>query len=63
MREKQEKYNGQFESIDTENKAYFLGILYGDGHITYNKGFKMAIGSTKMDYEIFEKLQIEMLCD
>lgn len=28
------KYNNEFNIIDTSNKAYLLGFLYGDGNIT-----------------------------
>lgn len=27
------KYNGEFKLIDTEEKAYFLGLMYSDGNI------------------------------
>ena len=30
-------YNNEFENIDTENKAYILGLFYSDGFVTYNE--------------------------
>lgn len=30
-------YNNEFEDIDTENKAYILGLFYSDGFVIYNE--------------------------
>lgn len=45
-----------FKNINTEEKAYFLGILYADG-CTYSKG-EIKIGLKIYDYEIVYKLSL-----
>ncbi len=30
-------YNGEFKTIDTEAKAYFLGFFHADGNLHYSK--------------------------
>jgi SAM-dependent methyltransferase len=51
------KYNiniNYFEKIDTEEKAYFLGILYADGSLTSGSGIKITLKDH--DIDILEKL-------
>lgn len=45
-----------FEKIDTEEKAYFLGFLYADGHIDPKRNF-FKINLHKKDKEILEKFK------
>jgi DNA invertase Pin-like site-specific DNA recombinase len=47
-----------FEKIDTEEKAYFLGFLYADGHITSGKGKSITLSLQKADIHILETLSI-----
>jgi len=44
-----------FETIDTEEKAYFLGMMYSDGNLHYRRG-AMKISLKEDDTEILEKL-------
>lgn len=44
-----------FNIIDSEEKAYILGLLYADGNIRYN-GFEITL--MEIDKEILEKLSI-----
>ena len=44
-----------FNVINTEEKAYILGLLYADGNIRYN-GFEITL--MEIDKEILEKLSI-----
>lgn len=47
-----EKY---FEKIDTEDKAYFLGLLYADGH-NNNEGFRISLQERDKDIlEVFKR--------
>lgn len=43
-----------FEKIDSEDKAYFLGIIYGDGHVL-KSGEGMEITTHIDDIEILKK--------
>lgn len=52
------KYNGELKSIDTQEKAYLLGQIYGDG---YNGGekthsYKIMLTSNNGDIEVYKKL-------
>lgn len=52
------KYNGELKSIDTQEKAYLLGQIYGDG---YNGGerlhsYKTLLASNDGDMEVYKKL-------
>ena len=57
------KYSNELKSIDTQEKAYLLGLIYGDG---YNGGhkycsYKIMISSNNVDLELYEKLQLLFL--
>ena len=45
-----------FEQIDTEAKAYFLGLLYADGYNNEEKGI-ITLSINKEDIDILEKLK------
>ena len=52
------KYNGELKSIDTQEKAYLLGQIYGDG---YNGGekthsYKIVLTSNNGDIEVYKRL-------
>lgn len=52
------KYNRELKSIDTQEKAYLLGQIYGDG---YNGGekchsYKISLASNNKDIEVYKKL-------
>lgn len=52
------KYNGELKSIDTQEKAYLLGQIYGDGFCGKSGGsYKTILGSNIGDVEIYKKLQ------
>lgn len=56
---KEMKYNGELKIIDTQDKAYLLGQIYGDG---YNGGekyhsYKVVLTSNKGDIDVYRKLQ------
>lgn len=56
------KYNNELKKIDTQEKAYLLGFLYGDGtisnHIEKNgrERFLIKISITKNDIDLIETL-------
>lgn len=45
-------YNNEFEIIDTEEKAYFLGLLYSDGCITKKSNVSISL----IDEELIKKI-------
>lgn len=54
------KYNNEFKVIDTQEKAYLLGQIYGDG---YNgckdnscKGYKFSMASIITDKDLYERI-------
>lgn len=50
-----------FETIDTPNKAYLLGLMYSDGYITkYEGSYLIGIGLQERDSYIIEKLKEEI---
>ena len=60
--ESQRKYcldQNYFDEIDTEGKAYFLGLLYADGYNNEDKGV-VVLGLKKDDKEILEKFKKEL---
>lgn len=51
------KYNNELESIDTQEKAYLLGQIYGDGYTgCSNKSYRTILVSIKTDKELYFKL-------
>lgn len=52
------EYNHELQCIDTQEKAYFLGQIYGDGCNSSCRGsHKVSIASTIEDKSLYEKLQ------
>lgn len=54
------KYNvddNYFETIDSDDKAYFLGFIYADGYITKDSD-KIGITIAKKDVDLLEKFKI-----
>lgn len=52
-----------FENIDTEEKAYFLGLIYSDGNVReHNGGYFLSIELKREDKYILEKLASELKC-
>lgn len=52
--------NDYFKVIDTEGKAYFLGLLYADGNISNKKQAVVRLTLQESDKEILEKLKKEL---
>lgn len=50
-----------FESIDTEEKAYYLGFCYADGCNTPDKN-RLEVSLAKQDQDILERLSRTLLC-
>lgn len=52
-----------FEVIDTEEKAYFLGLIYADGNVReHNNGYFLSIELLRSDKYILERLASELQC-
>lgn len=52
------KYNGELKNIDTQEKAYLLGQIYGDGFCGKSgNSYKTTIASNTGDIEVYKKLQ------
>lgn len=52
-----------FENIDTEEKAYFLGLIYSDGNVReHNGGYFLNLELKREDRYILEKLASEFKC-
>lgn len=52
-----------FSNIDTENKAYFLGLIYSDGNVReHNGGYFLNVELKREDKYILEKLSEELKC-
>ncbi len=59
---KQRNYNNEMNIIDTEEKAYLLGLLMADGGLFYNKtsgAYQTKLKLKKSDKEILIKIQNE----
>lgn len=57
---KQRNYNNEMNIIDTEEKAYLLGLLMADGGLFYNKtsgAYQTKLKLKKSDKEILIKIQ------
>lgn len=55
------KNNDYFKNIDTENKAYILGFISADGHISTKKGNKyLSIELQKRDKKILQFIKKEI---
>lgn len=53
-----------FENIDTENKAYFLGLIYADGNVRERNGkYYLNLELKREDKYIIEKLASELKCN
>lgn len=54
------KYNNELSAIDTQEKAYLLGQIYGDGCNQCKENFyKFTMASINTDLELYKKLQEE----
>ena len=53
------KYNGELKVIDTQDKAYLLGQIYGDGYSggEEHHSYKIMLTSNKGDIDVYRKLQ------
>ena len=52
-----------FENIDTEEKAYFLGLIYSDGNVRERNGkYYLNIELKREDKYILEKFASELRC-
>lgn len=52
------KYNNELKIIDTEEKAYLLGWIYGDGYCGCGTGkYKLSIATIDTDISVFTALQ------
>lgn len=62
--EKNKDFNDNyFHVIDTENKAYFLGLIYTDGNVRkHNGGYYLNLELKRSDRYILEKLASELKC-
>lgn len=50
-------YNDFFEVIDTEEKAYILGLLMADGCVMVGKGNKLNLSLELIDLDVIQKVQ------
>ena len=51
------KYNGELKVIDTPEKAYLLGQIYGDGYNGENNhSYKVSVSSNNGDIEVYKRL-------
>ena len=47
------RYNGEFKTIDTPEKAYILGLIYSDGHVgKYRNHYQHTIVLHNDDIEL-----------
>lgn len=49
-----------FESIDSQNKAYFLGLIFADGHVGKNNNFIISFKAGRDEIEILNILKKEI---
>ena len=61
--EAQIKYNGEFKVIDTPEKAYVLGLIYSDGYVKYNNGYRHTIVLHNDDVELLELIKTKSFCE
>lgn len=53
-----------FSVIDTEAKAYYLGLIYSDGYVRkHHNGYFLGISLKVSDIEIVERLAKELCCN
>ena len=51
------KYNRELKAIDTQEKAYLLGQIYGDGNNNCRpRGFRVMLASINTDKDLYEQL-------
>lgn len=50
-----------FKIIDSEWKAYFLGLIFADGNIQKDR-YRLTLSLSKKDKEILQKLSKQMGC-
>lgn len=50
-------YHNFFEVIDTEEKAYFLGMMMADGCVRHPKGWSSTVTLELIDLDVIEKFQ------
>lgn len=51
------QYNNEFSVIDTEEKAYVLGQIYGDGYNSGKSPYKFSMASINTDTEMYNRIQ------
>lgn len=49
-------YQRELKVIDTQEKAYLLGQLWGDGCNSHSKSYKICLASNIKDIEVYKKL-------
>lgn len=59
LRRYMEKNDHYFDAIDTEAKAYFLGLLWADGHNSTDRG-KISLSLQEPDAPIVDRLAVEV---
>lgn len=52
------KYSNELSVIDTEEKAYLLGQIYGDGYNCPTPEYKFSMGSINTDTPLYTKLSV-----
>jgi intein/homing endonuclease len=52
--------DGYFENIDTEVKAYILGLIYADGYVGDNKFNNIVISLKQSDRKLLERIASEI---
>lgn len=49
-----------FDNIDTEHKAYWVGYIFADGHIS--KSMHLMFGCQSADIDVLEKIKTDLSC-